>query len=71
MCWGTQKHNTKTYWPKIEFKKKKKNTHTHTMLHPPKVELQEIIKKKIKRESDRIIIFLRENARDNNKFIEN
>ena len=41
------------------------------MLHPPKVELQEIIKKKIKRERDRIIIFLRENARDNNKFIEN
>ena len=37
------------------------------MLHPPKVELQEIIKKKIKRERDIIIIFLR----DNNKFIEN
>ena len=42
------------------------------MFHQPKVELQEIIKRERERERERerVIIFSRENVRDNNKFIE-
>ena len=45
------------------------------MIHQPKVELQERIKKsrerERERERERTIIFARENVRDDNKFIKN
>ena len=65
-CFRELKNTTpKRINPKYNYEKK---TNKKTMIHRPKVDLQEIIRE---RERERIIIFLRENVRDNNKFIEN